>query len=341
MFIFIFILFTSATGYYYIEVVLVDSGVIEPYEVTGRPHNFMEAIYWAVISILTIGYGDITPRTYEGMLFATAFTVIGFITLSWAGLNIVSFIVEGHLSQAVRCRKMEQRIQNLKGHMIICGLGRVGLEIIRHFRLAQQPFVVIDTNEEALSRFLQKDDLFLFGNCEEDDVLNGANVKNAKGLVVATPDDSANVFTVLSAKELNPNLFIIARGEKEETRSKLLRAGADRVVIPSHIGGERMAKMAMHPTIIEFFDQTSLQTQINQKIVIEDFLVNENNALIGKKLTETHIKSKYDVLIIGLKNDKGDFILNPPFHYVIKEGDTLVALGEPDNIKKLHKLIAE
>lgn len=335
----VFVVFFGALGYYYIETHLVETGVLEPIADPGRPHHFLEAIYWAIVSITTTGYGDIAPKTFAGQIFVTFFSILGLLTVAWAGANVVAFIVEGRLSQAVRERKMEKEIAKISGHFVICGLGRSGMEVVNRFRSSRREFVVIDLSREAMDKNLEESDLRIAGDCTEDEVLRAAQIGKARGLVAATPSDSVNVFTVLTAKELNPGLYIIARGEREATRSKLERAGANRVVLPSQIGGLRMATMALQPAVVDFLDQTFMVSPGREPLMIEEINVGADAEPLGKKLGDSHIKSRTGVLVLGVKSRERGLLLNPPIDYVIGEGDILIGMGRDSEFANLRAMM--
>jgi len=262
------------------------------------------------------------------------------VTIAWAGANALAFIVEGHLTEAVRVKKMEKDIRSLKNHYIVCGLGRVGMEVVQRLRESKtQRFIVVDRNHELLENTLHENELWVVGDATEDQVLKDAQIEKAYGLIACIPDDAANVFTILTAKGLNPKLFVIARGQQDGSQKKLMRAGANRVVMPSRIGGARMAAMALRPAIVDFLDQTLLVPGDREPLLLEEILVESGNSIIGKMLKETHIKSETEVMIIGIRPRQGDFLINPPSNYTIGEGDILIGLGHHTHFKMLRRLM--
>jgi len=333
------VVFLGAAGFYYIE---THGGMdVQPKDkIFGPPQNFIDALYWAIETLTTTGYGDIVPTSRIGRIFVMIFSVVGVFTIAWAGAHALAFIVEGHLSQAVRERKMSKEIQSLEGHYVICGLGRVGMEVVREFRSSPYDYVVIDKSKENLESYLKEDELYVCGDTEQDEVLKAARIETARGLVACFPSDADNVFTILTAKGLNPNLFVIARGQQEMSRSKLLRAGADRVVLPSHIGGVRMAAMALRPVIVDFLDQTFQVSGDREPMLIEEITVEEGNPFIGILLKDTQIKSLTEVMVLGIKPHTGGFLLNPPSNTVISGGDILIGLGDRSHFQKLRELIS-
>jgi len=335
----VLVVILGATGFYYIEsVVFLDNDVLQENE--NAPKSMLDAFYWAIETITTTGYGDIHPRTNIGKLWVIGFSVIGLITLAYAGAYALAFIVEGHLTLAVRERKMAKEIATLKDHFIICGIGRVGKEIVRQFRGNPKDYIVIDRDADVLEDTLRDDELRIIGDPTQDEIIKEARIDSAYGLITCLPSDADNVFTILTAKGLNPNLFIIARGENESSRNKLLRAGANRVVLPAHIGGVRMASMAIRPAVVDFLEQTILFTSDQEPLFLEEIAIEQGNPFIGKMLKETKIKSETEVLVLGVKKRTGALDYNPSSNYIFQEGDILIGMGQQPQFALLRKLIS-
>ncbi|MDP8243554.1 MAG: NAD-binding protein [Candidatus Hinthialibacter antarcticus] len=330
----IVIVFGGSVGMYYFG---QNGGMYDATKV-GKPESLIDSFYLAVITLTSTGYGDIYPVTNAARIYVALFLVVSFITLAWAGANALAFIVEGHLSQAVKLRRMMKKIESLNGHYIICGLGRVGMEIVRSFREHKIEFVVIDRSLELMQASLQVGELYLVGDATEDEILQSGNIERAKGMITCFPSDADNVFTILTAKVLNPNLFVISRGLNENSQDKLIRAGADRVVMPAQLGGGRMAAMALRPAVVEFLDHSMHTLQDGEPLLLEEILVSDSCALNGVSLKESHIKSRSGVNVMGVKDSTGCMSLNPSADYVFKEGDILVGLGFHSQFEKLRSL---
>jgi voltage-gated potassium channel len=323
------VLLIGTVGFYFIELSTVSG--------KEKPNNLLDAFYFAITSLTTTGYGDIVPHNYVSRAFVTLFLIGGIVTATWAGANVVAFVVEGHLSEAVRERKMNKTIKSLKGHFIICGLGRVGREVVGQFRSSSLDYVVIDKSRECIESTLNDPELYVIGDTTQDDVLKDANIEQAKGLIACCPSDAVNVFTILTAKGLNQDLFVISRGQDEKSRTKLLQAGANRIVMPSHLGGMRLAAMAMRPAIVDFLDQTFVVSEEDGPLLLEEIPVRKGNELIDKMLQETDIKSQTGVTIMGVKDETGKMILNPSSTFVIRENQILIGMGREKDFKKLRK----
>ena len=339
----ILVVFIGAVGFYYIESPLLNgrlsSAILEDGTVSSSPENFVDAMYWAIQTITTTGYGDISPKTTLGRIWVMFFSLIGLLTVGYAGAYALAFLVEGHLTLAVRERKMAKDLQTLHQHYIICGLGRVGKEIVRQFRLNSKEYVVIDRDADILDEELLNDELRVIGDPTQDEILKEARIEEAYGLITCLPSDADNVFTILTAKDLNSNLYIISRGENERSRNKLMRAGANRVVMPSHIGGVRMASMAIRPAVVDFLEQTIQLSDERDPLLLEEIPVMKGNLFIGKMLRETKIKSETEVLILGIKRNDGVMDYNPSSTYVIQEGDVLIGMGQHLHFERLRQVI--
>lgn len=333
----ILVVLTGAAGFYFLEA--PPSGLKTADPNSPNPNNLLDAIYFAVVTVTTTGFGDVRAITPAGRLWVTCFSVVGMFTMAWAGANALAIVVAGQLSEAVRKRKMNKDIKALNDHYIICGVGRVGSEIIEQFRNHGLDYVVIDKDKDALDEFLQEGELRIVGDTTQEEVLIECRIETAKGLIVCVPNDAENVFTILTARELNPQLFIIARGEHEHSRKKLLRAGANRVVMPSRIGGMRMATMAIRPTIVEFLDETLFFSNEEEPLLLEEIEIKENCPFIGQMLQESHIKTLTEVLILGIKRANGKMNLNPPSSFRFAEGDKMIGLGRASQFEKLIQIM--
>lgn len=298
----------------------------------------LEGLYATFQIVSTLGYGDRAPKTVAGEILVMILLITGFLVLAWIAAEILIYVIHGHLTQEVRRRKIAKRIRKMKEHVIVCGLGRVGSEVIRELRGGSSDFVAIDPDEECLERELRQDELRVVGDSTEDAILQKAGIERASGLVICGPNDAENVFTTLSAKGLNPNLHVIARASVESSQNKLLRAGADRVVIPSHIGGRRMATMVLRPGLVDFVDLTFSISGEEEPLQVEELTLGEESPYIGKSLRESNIKSETEVMIVALRNRQGDVTINPPSGWTFALGDALVCLGHSDSITQLRGL---
>lgn len=289
--------------------------------------TWVEAFYFIIETITTTGYGDITPMFQVTKLYTTLFMIFSFLILAMVGAIAVAYIIEGHLRETVRRRQMKRTLESMRDHYIICGLGRVGMEVVNQFRESGQEYVLIDASQETIDRVVQDDEIYLTGDASEDAVLLEAGIERARCLIACIPNDASNVFTVLTARGLNAHLMIIARGLNENAHRKLMRAGASRVVLPSHIGGMRMATMALRPAVVDFLDQTMLMTTDSEPLLLEEIPIGEGSDLDGVMLKDSQIRSRTGVTVLGVRNVLGHFSLNPSSDLTLTAGCILIGLG--------------
>ncbi|MBO8172099.1 MAG: potassium channel protein [Bacillaceae bacterium] len=294
--------------------------------------NFFDALWMTVITLLTVGYGDLYPLTMEGKVFALIIIPVGIGLVAYALGVVAAGIIEGEFSEEVVRRRMEKAIENLQGHIIICGLGRVGLQVAEQLENAGTPFVIIECDQKQLEE-LDSDMLYIQGDATEDDTLLKAGIKRASGLITTLPQDADNVFITLTAKGLNRDIQVVARVEKSGSEEKLRRAGADKVINPSNISGRRMALSILKPTSVDYVD-TILHHQ-HGDFAIEELEVSESSQLAGKTLAELRIRSDYGVTVVAIK--RGDqFISNPSADEILKEHDRIIAMGTLAQLEHLE-----
>lgn len=306
-------------------------------ELRSQGKSYFDGIYFVIVTISTTGFGDLVPSTVAGEVFVCALIIVGILVLAYAGGAALTYFLEGHFTEEVRRRKMKRKIEEISGHYVLCGLGRVGGAVLEEFRRTNSLFVVVDSKLEVLEHILRPDELYVVGKSTDDATLKEAGVEQAKGLVTCMPDDADNVFTVLSAKAMNPGLFVISRAEVEETRSKLLRAGADRVVLPSRLSGERIAAMALRPAVVDFLDRT-VSVSGDEPLLIEEVTLGASSPLVGQSLREANIKTETEVMVLGVKSRSGEITINPTATLVLNEGDTLVGIGRERDFQTLCQL---
>ena len=232
---------------------------------------------------------------------------------------------------------MQKKIEHLKNHYIVCGFGRMGTHICNDLRQANAPFVVIESNEDNKKKLEELEYLYDIGDASSDDTLLRTGIKNAKGLVAVLSSDAENVFTTLSAKTLNPQIFVVARAIDDYTEPKLMKAGANRVVKPYELGGVRMAEILLRPGVMDFIDVVAGNNKID--LQIEEITVNKGSSMDKKTLADLPIRSDLNVIIVSIQNEeKGLFIYNPKGDTIVDEGNKLIAIGERANLEKLKNL---
>jgi voltage-gated potassium channel len=297
--------------------------------------NFPDSLYMTIITITTTGFEEVHQLSTEGEIFTLTLLMVSFGTVIYIGSMGVQILIE---STFFRRKKMQSKIEKLSDHYIVCGFGRMGNHICAELKNAGVPFVVIDNNPDSQSKLDESDFLYDIGDASMDSTLLRSGVNRAKGLVAVLSSDAENVFTTLSAKSLNPNIFVVARAIDEGTASKLLKAGADRVVKPYELGGTRMAEILLRPGVMDFIDIVAGNKKIG--IQIEEITVKQGSYMHKKTLAELpKLRNELNVIIVAIQNeDKGIFIYNPTGDTIVDEGNKLIAIGEPANLGKLKEL---
>lgn len=299
--------------------------------------NFFDSLYMVVITLATVGFGEIHPLTFHGRIF----TIV--LILVWAGIgfyalsNIIQPIIEGGIRKVLGRKKLEKEIRNLKDHYIVCGFGRMGSYISRELRNASVSYIIIEKDEYLREKLERENYLYLYGNASEDEVLIEAGVKKARGLVAVVASDADNVYITLTARQLNPNLFILARSTNESSERKLQQAGANKVISPYQMGAVRMVQAILRPAVLDFieiaFHGKSMELQC------EEFLVKPNSSLVGSSLQEAEIRKNLGVIIVAIKETSGKMVFNPSREVRINAGDTLITLGEKKDLVRLEKIL--
>ena len=297
--------------------------------------SLFDSFYMTIVTITTVGGGEPKPLDIAGKWLTVGIVAVGFAALTYTVLRLMAYMVEGRLETLFGERRRRLRVARMQNHFILCGYGRVGREIAHAFRDGQTPFVVIDINEESLKRAAAEQCTVVHGDAAESDTLRSAGVDRARGLVAAIDSDEKNIYVTLSARVLNPQLFIIARANWENAEEKLRLAGANRIISPYTIGGRRMASLAVRPTAIEFVD-TVLSAR-NAELMLEDFAVTNGSQSRGKTLNDL-IPDSTSMIVLALKRD-GRMTLRPPGETRLEQGDEIVVAGSPDDMRSLEAFI--
>jgi voltage-gated potassium channel len=296
--------------------------------------NIPDSLYMTIITITTTGFEEVHQLSTEGEVFTLVLLMVSFGTVIYIGGTGVQILVE---SKFFRRKKMQKKIEHLKNHYIVCGFGRMGTHICNDLRQANAPFVVIESNPDNMKKLDNLEYLYDIGDASSDETLLRTGVRNAKGLVAVLSSDAENVFATLSAKTLNPKIFVVARAIDEHTEPKLMKAGANRVVKPYVLGGVRMAEILLRPGVMDFIDVVAGNNKID--LQIEEIEVKKGSSMDKKTLAQLPIRSDLNVIIVSIQNeDKGLFIYNPTGDTIVDEGNKLIAIGERANLEKLKNL---
>jgi voltage-gated potassium channel len=297
--------------------------------------SFLDSLYMTVTTLTTVGYREVRELSSGGRWFTIILIIGGVGTMLYALSTGAKFIIEGEIQELVGRRRLEKKIKELKDHYIICGYGRMGRIIARELKSEKVKLIVIEKNPAVH----EKEEAFvIIGDATEDDLLKEVGIEKAKGLISVLPTDAENLYVVLSAKGLNPDLFIVARAGEEGSEQKLLRAGADRVISPYHIGGLRIAHTVLKPAVVDFIELATKSGNID--LQMEEIPIPEGSGLMGLSLDQCGIGRDLGVIIVAIKKPSGDMKFNPTFRTLVEPGDTLIALGEVSKLKELEDMVA-
>src|SRR5882724_1128577 len=297
--------------------------------------SLADSLYVTVQTLTTVGYGDLPPHSGRGRLFAVLVMLIGAGGVALAISTIVQSVVQSELISTFGQRRLSKKMSKLKDHYIICGSGRVGSHLVRDLMRADVAFVVIESDQQRAAEFSQRGVNVLVGDATLEDSLRDVGVEHARGLAACLPNDADNVYVVLTARDLNPNLRIVARAAEEQAEAKLLRAGANHVVAPTITGGHRMAVALTKPAVSEFMDSI---TASELGLGFEQVEVDASSSLVGQELRSTSIRSELDVVIVSIRRQDGQIVFNPAGNATIENGDILIAIGRAESLTKLNHL---
>ena len=300
--------------------------------------NFFDSLYMTVITLASVGYGETHPLSFHGRLFTIFLIMMGVGTIAYALTAVTAFVVEGTLTDIIGRRRMEAEISKLKEHIIVCGIGETGRHIAEEFLKVRVPFVVIERDRARIKEMGKIGRLlYVEGDATEEEVLLKAGIQPAKGLVTALPSDKDNLFVILTARGLNPNLRIVTQAIELEDRAKLAKVGADAIVAPSFIGGLRMASEMIRPTVVSFLDK--MLRASGDAVRVEEARIPAGSKLAGRKLEEAGIYEKTGLVVIGIARGEA-YELNPGPDTLLQGGDGLIVCCSVGQLKKLHDLVA-
>ena len=296
--------------------------------------SWFDGFYMVVTTLTTIGYQETHPLSHAGRVFNLCVIVMG-VSLVFLGIGaLTQALLEFELRSFFGRRKMEREIDRLTGHYIICGAGRVGRSAARELARRPVPFVVIDHNEAKAARYAQ-DWLLLLGDATKEQTLREAHIERARGLVAATTTDATNLYIILTARELNPKLKIIARVSEEDAEKHLLKAGADFIVSPYSFAGQRIAQTFLRPHVVSFLDTAT--THLGMDLEIGEISVGPGSGFAGKTIETSRIRQERGVIVLAIKRGQG-MRFNPSPDDRIEAGDFLIAMGEPSQLRQVEQM---
>ena len=317
----LFVLLFGVFGFYWIE----------------TNYSLFDALYMTVITLSTVGYGEVGNLSDQGRTFAILFILIGFLIVAIAIRFIVEYLISGWSINALKQKKNTEMINALEGHTIVCGYGRNGRQAVTRLKRHQQAYVVIEQNEQLITDN-EKEVLFLKGDALKDNILLAAGIKRAKNLISALPDDADNLFVVLSARQLKPEIDIVSRVSEENNQSKLALAGANHVIMPDKIGGDYMAALLTVPDLIHFLGNLDWWKDEISPNVEEVDLSKVPETYHNKTLAEMDLRKRTGCNVIGYRDENGKQFINPDASLSLSTQGKLIVLGSGESIKKLNQM---
>jgi voltage-gated potassium channel len=319
-----------------IVLIVVVVGTLGYIVIEGWP--LLDAVYMVIITLFTVGYQEMHKLSQAGMIFTMFIIVAGVGSAIYAAGQVVEIMVEGEIFGSRRRNKMEKKIKDLKNHYIICGFGRTGHQVADEFAAAKVPYVIIDRRAEISNELDPKGVLYVVGDIISDESLESAGIKSAKALVACADSDVANVYVTLSARALNPDLYIITRSSEKDTEKKLKMAGANRVISPYLISGRRMAAWATRPVASDFLDMV-MHGGESLEFNLREITVPDNSTLIDRSLAETEIRQKSGAMVLAIRKEAGSFNLQPQAGSRIAKGDIFVVIGTQEQLELLENMV--
>jgi len=315
-------------------------GVIIVYGITGYTlidgWDLLDSFYMVIITISTVGYQEIHPQGAAGRIFTSTLIVVGVATMLYGFGVFAETLAENAFGNYRRERQLERSLNQLRDHFIICGYGRIGTQIVAEFEEHKVPYAVIDQTEEAVGRLRAEGRLHIEGDASSEELLGQAGIERARGLICAVDSDERAVYIVLSARALNPSLYILARAGRPESIRRLELAGATRTISPYRMAGHLMAELAVRPALVDVLDTLH---HGESEIAVEEMLVSAGMAAVGKTIEETGLLDASAAKLLALRRSDGTLYVNPSPELRLEVGDLLIALGSDDQLLKSASLL--
>jgi voltage-gated potassium channel len=298
--------------------------------------GIFDALYMTIITITTVGFTEVHPLSHAGRWFTMLLSLGGIFTLFYAATELIRAVVSGEVRSVLGRQRMERSLAEIRDHFVVCGFGRMGNLVCREFSSLGLPFVIIDRDSSILRDFSFAHGIPLVGDATSDEVLRRAGVDRARGLVTAAASDADNLYVTMSARFLNDKLLIVARAEEEGAEKKLLRAGANRVVSPYIIGGQRVAMAVLRPSVMDFIELATRKEHM--ELQIEEAAVLAGSRLAGLSLKDSQVRQDLGIIIVAIKKPDGKMLFNPPPETVITAADVLITLGNREDLDRLEEM---
>jgi len=298
----------------------------------------LESLYMTIITVATIGYGEIKPLSSGGRIFTIFIILFGVGNVAYLVGQLTKAMVEGSLLKVMGRRRLETQIRNLQDHYILCGYGRIGRLIANEISTKPLPLIIIENHPEVIEQLEKDGRLYIRGDASDEDNLRAAGIQTAVGLISAVSSDADNLYIVLTARDLNPELFILSRASEERSIKKLQGAGADQVISPYLIGARKMAQTILRPAVADFLESTAHSSD-GMDLAMEEIRVMPASEIKDVTLLESNIRRDLDLIVIAIKTAEGRMLFNPSATARIQVGDTLIAVGQRRNMARLCRLL--
>jgi len=318
----------------FLSLLLVTIGTVGYFLIEKWPLG--DAFYMTIITLSTVGFGEVHPLSRTGQIFTTCLIIFGIGVVAYIVGSVAQFMVEGQLKKILEKRAMQKKIEKITHHYIVCGYGRIGRGVCEELKKHQKPLVVVERDAEILPEIESQGLLYIHGEATEDEVLLKAGVKRAAGLIAAVGSDADNVYVVLTARELNPTLQIIARAEKEEAVNKLRRAGANKIIAPYTIAARKIAYTVTHPLVTDFIE---LAVYKGFDLQLEEIPIGMQAQIKDVSLQDSGLRKRFDIIVVAIRKASGEMLFNPSPNAIISPGDILIVLGKPDKLEQLEKVM--
>ncbi len=313
---------------------LIAFGVVGYYIIEGW--SLLDSLYMVVITQTTVGFGEVRPLSDAGRVYTILLLLVGVVIVAYEVSAVGEYILTSNAGQRLRKRRVKRMIERMREHVVICGYGRVGQNAVSALLDSGQSVVVIERDERLAEQLIQEDISAIIGDATLDDTLRQAGIDSAKGMIVSAGDDSVNLFIVLSARTLNPDLYIVARSVNSENEIKMRRAGADRVVSPYQLGGRYMASVLIRPHVTEFIGMVTLDSGI--ELWMEELKIEEDSSLAGHTVIEADLRRRTGVTLVALLRQSTGATLTPDENTQLEVGDELIVLGTREQLAELEEI---
>jgi voltage-gated potassium channel len=319
-----------------IPIVLLLVGTLGYHFIEGW--TYFDALYMTVITVTTVGFGEVHPLSDAGRFFTMLLSMGGVFMLFYAATEMIRAVISGEVQELLGKQQMERKLAQLQNHLIVCGYGRMGKLVCQEFSREKLPFVVIERQAALSEEFQLPHGIFLHGEATSDELLKRAGVDRARALITVVASDADNLYITMSARFLNEKVFIVARAEEVGSEPKLIRAGANRVVSPYQIGGQRVAQAVLRPTVVDFLELATKTEHVD--LQIEETQIAERSPLAGTTIKDSQIRQQLGVIIVTIKKSSGQMVFNPSHDAVLAGGDILIAIGDREHLDHLEALAA-